>query len=112
MIMALSGMAAGARDIPGVEGQTISKESDTMDKNNVLESIAKGVTDGYLMIENGVVKGYKTMEDGIVKGFTAVTDTITLKLFGKDGETVEEVKSRLNENAEAHAFGNGARENK
>ncbi len=57
--------------------------------------------DGYLLIENGVVKGYKAMENGIVKGFTSVNDAITLKLFGKDGETIEQTKARLNANAEA-----------
>lgn len=79
----------------------IEKDS-TMTKSNVLESIAGGVKSGYLFIENGVVKGYRTIEEGIVDGFTAVTDSVTLKLFGKDGETAEQTKERLKANAEAH----------
>lgn len=62
---------------------------------NELEKIANGVKKGYLLIENGVVKGYKAIEAGAVKGFTMINDTITLKLFGKDGETIEETKARL-----------------
>lgn len=62
---------------------------------NELEKIANGVKKGYLLIENGVVKGYKAIEAGAVKGFTMINDTIMLKLFGKDGETIEETKARL-----------------
>lgn len=79
----------------------IEKDS-TMTKSNVLESIAGGVKSGYLFIENGVVKGYRTIEEGIVDGFTAVTDSVTLKLFGKDGESAEQTKERLKANAGAH----------
>lgn len=64
-------------------------------------AIAGGVKNGYLLIENGVVKGYKSIETGTVNGFTKINDTITLKLFGKDGETIEETKARLNANVEA-----------
>lgn len=69
-------------------------------KSNVLEAIAKGVTDGYLLIENGVVKGYRTIESGTLHGFTAVSDAITMKLFARDGETVCDTKARLKDNAE------------
>lgn len=93
ILFALLGMGMAAN------AQTTEKDS-TMTKLNVLESIANGVTNGYLLIENGVVKGYKAIETGTVKGFTAVNDAITLKLFGKDGETIEETKARLNANAE------------
>lgn len=72
-----------------------------MKKLSNLESIATGVKSGYLLIENGVVKGYKAMENGIVEGFRSVNDAITLKLFGRDGETIEQTKARLNANAEA-----------
>jgi len=81
-------------------------QSDTTEKNDsikvkktVIESIASGVTNGYLLIQNGVVKGYKTMESGVVNGFTAFNDSLTIKLFGKAGETVEETKERLVSNA-------------
>lgn len=80
-----------------LENDSIMTRKDLTDnKLNMLESIAKGMINGYLFIENGVVKGYKDIENGVVKGFTAVTDGITLKLFGRDGETMEETKERLN----------------
>lgn len=97
------GIAAEAMktDTQDSDNNNIQKDS-TMTKMNVLESIADGMKNGYLFIENGVVKGYKTIEEGVVDGFTAVTGSITLKLFGKDGETVEQTKERLKTNAEAH----------
>lgn len=79
----------------------MEQKDSTLEKFNALDSIAKGVKNGYLLIENGVVKGYKALESGAVQGFTSVNDAITLKLFGKDGETIEEVKARLKANAEA-----------
>ena len=61
----------------------------------VNEKIAEGVTKGYKKIEEGVVGGYKKIEEGVVEGFNKVTDKCVEKLFGKDGETVEETKARL-----------------
>lgn len=100
----------------GLSGKAQTNENDsimtrndlTENKLNALESIAKGVRNGYLFIENGVVKGYKDIENGVVKGFTAVTDGITLKLFGRDGETMEETKERLN--AQMQSANNHSRE--
>lgn len=86
-----------------------TKDLTTMEKNNtdstaaklaVVDSIANGVKNGYLLIENGVVKGYKTIENGVVTGFTSISDTLTVKLFGKKGETLEETKARLNAGVE------------
>ena len=96
----------------GIMANAQTKTDSTMTKISDLESIASGVKNGYILIENGVVKGYKTvesdvvtgykaMEKGIVNGFTSVSDAITLKIFGKDGETLEQTKARLNANAEA-----------
>lgn len=90
----------------------MTKTDSTMTKINEIESIANGVQNGYLFIENGIVKGYKTIENGVVKGykgieqgavggFTKINDAITLKLFGKEGETIEETKARLNANVES-----------
>lgn len=84
------------------KNKTIMTDKDsTMTKISAIEAIANGVKDGYLLIENGAVKGYKAIETGTVNGFTKVTDAITLKLFGKDGESIEETKARLNANVEA-----------
>lgn len=73
----------------------MAHKDSAMEKFRALEAIAEGVKDGYLFIENGVVKGYKAIETGTVNGFTMMNDAITLKLFGKDGETIEETKARL-----------------
>lgn len=103
LAMTLTGMAAHAQaaaDSLRQQGQTQQPSNENnqimeKEKLTVLESIANGVKDGYLHIENGVVKGYKTIENGIVKGFTSVNDTLTVKLFGKQGETLEDTKARL-----------------
>lgn len=55
---------------------------------NINEKIAQSVTDGYQKIENGVVSG-----------FGKVTDKCVEVLFAKEGETVEEAKTRLQEKA-------------
>ena len=99
-MLAIFGINIEADAQTKTDSTTVQKDS-TMNKITVLESIASGVKNGYFLIEDGVVKGYWAMESGIVKGFTSVNDTITLKLFGKDGETIEQTKVRLNANAGA-----------
>lgn len=66
---------------------------------NINEKIAQSVTDGYQKIENGVVRGYSKIENGVVSGFGKVTDKCVEVLFAKEGETVEEAKTRLQEKA-------------
>ena len=100
IMLVIFGMNVAANAQTKTDSTTVQKDS-TMNKITELESIASGVKNGYLLIENGVVKGYKAMESGIVKGFTSVNDAITLKLFGKDGETIEQTKARLNANVDA-----------
>lgn len=46
--------------------------------------IAEGVTEGYQKIEDSVVTGYKKIENAFVNTFMA-----------KEGETVEEAKTRI-----------------
>ncbi len=91
IMLAIFGMNLAANAQTKTDSTAVQKDS-TMSKITELESIASGVKNGYLLIENGVVKGYKAMESGIVKGFTSVNDAITLKLFGKDGETIEQTR--------------------
>lgn len=50
---------------------------------------------GYKKIEDGVVGGYKKIENGAVEGFNKVVDKCVEKLFAKEGESVEEAKTRL-----------------
>lgn len=59
------------------------------------EKIAQTVVKGYKAVETGVVDGYKKMESGVVDGFGKVCDKCVEVLFAKEGETVEEAKSRL-----------------
>jgi len=67
----------------------MSKIAETGDK------IAKGVVEGYKKIETGVVEGYKKIETGVVDGFNKVSDKCVEVIFAKDGESVEDAKSRL-----------------
>ena len=59
------------------------------------EKIAETVTDGYKKIEKGVVDGYKKIEKSVVDGYTKIEDKFIDAYLTKDGETVEEAKSRL-----------------
>lgn len=59
------------------------------------KKIEKGVVDGYKKIENGVDDGYKKIETTIVESFNNVNDKIIETVFAKDGETLDETKSRL-----------------
>lgn len=61
------------------------------------ENIAQTVVEGYKKIENSVVEGYKKIENGVVDGFNKVSDKAVDLLFAKEGETVEEAKTRLTE---------------
>ena len=64
-------------------------------KKTTYQKIEEGVVGAYKAIEDGVVGGYKKIEDGVVAGFGKVVDKCVEVLFTKDGETVEEAKTRL-----------------
>ena len=69
-----------------------------MSKSKVVEAnkkIEEGVVSGYKKIEKGVVGGYKKIEEGAVGGFTKIADKFVDNFLTKDGETVEEAKTRL-----------------
>lgn len=59
------------------------------------EQVAEAVTGGYKKIEKGVVDGYKKIEQGVVGGYTKIEDKFVAAYLTKDGETVEEAKTRL-----------------
>ena len=59
------------------------------------QKVEETVVGGYKKIEDGVVGGYKKIEEGVVNGFNQVSDKIIEAVFSKDGETVEETKTRL-----------------
>jgi len=62
------------------------------------EKIAQTVVEGYQKIENGVVEGYRKIENGVVEGFGKVVDRSVEVLFAKEGESMEEAKTRLQQN--------------
>ncbi len=67
------------------------------------DKIARTLVNGYKKIEDGAVNGYKAIETGVVEGFAAVCDTFVRHFFTHEGETVEQAKERLQQNAAAHA---------
>lgn len=66
----------------------------------VYKSIEHGVVDTYQKIESGVVGTYQKIEDGVVGAFEKVENRFVEKFLAKDGETVEEAKKRLREEAD------------
>ena len=72
-----------------------------MAKSKIVEAnkkIARAVTGGYNKIEKGVVDGYKKIEHGVVDGYTKIEDKFVDTYLTRDGETVEEAKTRLKNN--------------
>ena len=59
------------------------------------KKIAEKVVKGHKAIEKGVVDGYKKIEEGVVGGYKKVEDKFVDKFLKKDGETIEEAKTRL-----------------
>ncbi len=59
------------------------------------EKIAEGIISGYKKIEEGVVGGYKKIEESAVEGFNKIADKFVDNFLTKDGESVEEAKTRL-----------------
>lgn len=59
------------------------------------EKIAENVVGGCKAIENGVVDGYKAIENGVVGVYTKIEDRFVDQFLTKDGETVEDAKTRL-----------------
>lgn len=65
----------------------------------IVQAMADGVTEGYQKIESGVVNGYQKVERGAVEGFTKVEDAFVDHFFTRDGETVEQARQRLSQEA-------------
>ena len=59
------------------------------------EKIAEAVVGGYKKIEKGAVEGYKKIEQSVVKSYTKIEDKFVDAYLTKDGETVEDAKTRL-----------------
>ena len=76
-----------------IGGKKINMAKSKIAKANM--KVADAVTSGYKKIENGVVAGYKKLESGVVAGYTKLEDKFVDTYLTKDGETVEEAKTRL-----------------
>lgn len=50
-------------------------------------------------IANTVVGGYQKIENGVVSGFTKISDAFIGKFLTRDGETVEDAKKRMEQEA-------------
>ncbi len=67
----------------------------SLDAGDVRKAVEHGVVDAYQKIEDGVVGAYKKVETGAVDTYTKVENFFVDKLFTREGESVEDAKSRL-----------------
>ena len=58
------------------------------------------IADANKKIENAVVAGYKKVEDSVVGGYKKIEDKFVDTFLKKDGETIEEAKTRVKEEQE------------
>lgn len=75
------------------------KRGNEMSIKKLNEKITENVTSGYKKIEDTVVDGYKKIENAVISGYTKIEDSFVDRYLTKDGETVEEAKKRLKEEA-------------
>lgn len=61
------------------------------------KKIETGVVDGYKRIETGAVGSYKKIETAAVGGFNKIADKFVDLYLTKEGESVEEARTRLTE---------------
>ena len=59
------------------------------------EKIANAVVSSYKAVEKGTVAGYKKIEESVVAGYTKIEDKFIDTYLTKEGETLEEAKTRL-----------------
>ncbi len=58
------------------------------------------IVDANKKIEKAVVGGYKKVEETVVSGYKKIEDKFVDTFLKKDGETIEEAKTRLNHEQE------------
>ena len=75
------------------------------------EKIAEAVVGGYKKIEESVVGGYKQVEKTVVGGYQRVEDAFVDHFLTKEGETVEDAKSRLRQARAGANAPSGAEDN-
>ena len=62
---------------------------------------AEKIVEGYEKIEDGVVTGYQKVEDTIVGNFNKMADKFVGKFLTREGENLEDAKTRLAEDQKA-----------
>ena len=62
---------------------------------------AEKIVEGYEKIEDGVVTGYQKVEDTVVGNFNKMADKFVGKFLTREGETLEDAKTRLAEDQKA-----------
>lgn len=67
------------------------------------------IVDENKKIEKAVVDGYKKVEDSVVGGYKKIEDKFVDTFLKKDGETIEEAKSRVKKEQEQLEEQNRAR---
>ena len=72
------------------------------------ETMSK-LVDANKKIENAVVGGYKKVEESVVGGYKKIEDKFVDTFLKKDGETIEEAKTRVKEEQEQLEEQNRAR---
>ena len=74
-----------------------------------LKEATEKIMEGYEKIEDGVVTGYKKVEDTVVGHFNKMTDTFVVRFLTKDGEALEDAKTRLIEDQQSREAAQKAR---
>ena len=59
------------------------------------EAIAESITVAYDKVERALVGAHNKLESSVVSGYTKLEDVFVERDLTKDGESVEEAKSRL-----------------
>lgn len=79
------------------EMEALIEKGDEMDAGVVktFKAIEESVVGTYKKIEEGVVGAYQKIEDTVVDAYQNVENKFVGKFLAKDGETVEEAKKRL-----------------
>lgn len=102
ILLIMTAMSAKGQEPGTITRDTVMVVREIRTENNVKDTnyMVSKVKKGYDAIENSVVKGYSKFQDGLVSGWHKFEDRCVEVLFGREGETPEQTKARLNANIE------------
>lgn len=83
-------LAEGIVTVPAADSRSLGEKF--ADANLRL---GEDLTAGFDRMSGGMVRGYKAIENGVVKGYTAIEDGFVSSFLTREGETVQDAKSRL-----------------